>query len=378
MLRISKLIKSCVQYALKVAIVAVITGFVMSVPLDTEAKITGSCVNCHTMHNSQNNALVDSNGPNPTLLNSDCVGCHAQGAGSSKIVTLGGSDFPQVFHNDGTDLAGGNFGYISGLKGSGASDAKGHNVIDLVNADSTLTAPPGASHTSQVANTELTCAGANGCHGWRAFGSSGSGLTSLKGAHHGNVDGKCDTADAVGNSYRFLNGVKGLENTTDKWQNVSAASHNEYFGNTTPMDWTGCSSNQCHYGPTDMRPANNTISGFCASCHGEFHKLDQVGGDAGSAFIRHPTDVVIKNEGEYAAANRDYNPLAPIGRTTIPDNPITDATTADVVTCLSCHAAHATDFDDMLKWDYNGMAAGTSGAAAATGCFSCHTAKDGA
>ena len=334
------------------------------------------------MHNSQSgDSMADygagfsvnaTTGPYPALVRGTCLGCHGMGD-AGKIAQIGGSDIPQVYHTDTEDLAAGNFAYILGVKGDGASDAKGHNVIELGSNDATLTDAPGRFHVDTVRNTELTCAGNNGCHGRRTFGPSG--LPSLKGAHHKNVDGKCDVADDIYNSYRFLNGVKGLENTkADKWQNASADSHNEYFGATTPMSVVGCGSTACHYTAVDIRPSNNTISGFCATCHGNFHIIQEIGGSTTSPFTRHPTDIVIKNEGEYAATNRAYNVEAPVGRTTIydaPSNTVTPLT--DVVTCLSCHAAHATDYPDLLKWDYSEMVVAGHGSG---GCFICHTTKD--
>jgi hypothetical protein len=75
------------------------------------------------------------------LLRGDCLGCHGQNT-SSKVVTIGGSQIPQVLHTDASgDLAGGNFAYITGAKGSGASDAKGHNIIDLGDSDDSLSFP---------------------------------------------------------------------------------------------------------------------------------------------------------------------------------------------------------------------------------------------
>jgi len=135
------------------------------------ASVSGPCSNCHTMHNSQDGTAMATygadgqpwkgTGPYPALTRGDCLGCHGMGT-SSKIVSIGGSDIPQVFHTDVSgDLAGGNFAYILGNKGSGASDAKGHNVIELGSNDGTLTYPPGdilfgGQHTG-VRNTVLTC-----------------------------------------------------------------------------------------------------------------------------------------------------------------------------------------------------------------------------
>ncbi|MEW5744203.1 MAG: cytochrome c3 family protein [Nitrospirota bacterium] len=345
-------------------------------------KVTGPCANCHTMHNSQNGAAMATYGasgqpwtgvgPYGGLTRGTCLGCH--GIGTAKIVTIGGSNIPQVWHNDASaDLAGGNFAYITGGKGSGASDAKGHNVIELGNIDDILTIPPGRNPGHSLSNTNLSCSGTFGCHGIR-YGTAPAGL---KGAHHSNTDdGSLTIADSVANSYRFLWGVKGYENNgTYKWQNKDAANHNEYFGATAPlMNDAQCSD--CHNGPhgpgaLKLKP-QSSMSAFCATCHPNFHNLSGIGGNASSPFTRHPTDVILPNAGEYAAYTA-YSVDAPIARTTVPGAPSPVVNPgSDVVMCLSCHAAHATNYPDMLRWNYSTMNAGGGGSG---GCFTCHTQK---
>jgi len=366
--------------------VTLVIFLILSIPETSLAAITGPCVNCHTMHNSQGGSAMATYGadgkpwkgtsPLPALTRGTCLGCHGYG-GAQKIVTIGGSEIPQVYHTDGSgDLAGGNFAYVLGTKGGGASDAKGHNVKDIGDADATLNAPPGllpeSGHNMIITDTNLTCTGYIGCHGTRS--GSFPGIAGIKGAHHQNVDGKCDTADTVANSYRFLLGVKGLENNgTYKWQNYNADHHNEYFGATTPMI-VSC-ANSCHLGPSGaVKPPNNTISGFCATCHGRFHDPTEIGGTS-SPFKRHPSDIVLPSD-----VNKEYKDYtsysveAPVGRTTVPDSPSSTVTPGtDVVTCLSCHAAHATNYPDLLKWDYDTMVVGGGGSG---GCFTCHTQKD--
>jgi predicted CXXCH cytochrome family protein len=355
------------------AILTLVLFLILSIPVTSLAAITGPCVNCHTMHNSQGGAAMATyggeTGPNSFLTRGSCIGCHAQGTGN-KIVTIGGSDIPQVYHTDASgDLAGGNFKYID------TDDNRGHNVSDFGNPDGTLNSAPGHHSTTQPTTNTLTCAGHNGCHGYRRF-SAGSGLRTLKGAHHGNVDGKCDSATTVANSYRFLYNVKGFENMgANKYQNLNATDHNEYFGTTNPGDY-GCTP--CHDMGDDMKitPPNKTISGFCATCHSNFHKLSGIGGSTTGPFTRHPTDVVLPDD--VSKEYKDYTSYsveAPVGRTTVPDAPSGTVTPGtDVVTCLSCHAAHATNYPDMLRWDYTTMIAG--GGSNTTGCFTCHTQKD--
>jgi len=367
-----------------------ILALILLVPVFLSAGITGECSNCHTMHNSQGGAEMATYGsgqvwsdttPQPALLRGTCLGCHGQG-GTDMIKTINGSPIPQVYHTGATDLASGNFNHIVKV---GGGDDRGHNVIALSNVDGVLDGPPGyinqSFHDVAVTDSNLTCAGENGCHGTNRYQGLGSGIPAIKGAHHGNVDGKCDAPTTVAKSYRFLYGVKGLENTTDKWQNLTAGSHNEYYGASTPA-LLGCGGGEtsCHAGPSgSAMPPNNTISEFCGTCHGNFHTLTTgsssgIGSSASSPFQRHPTDIVIKNTGEYSAAGRVFNPNAPVGRTTVYDAVSSAATTSDVVTCLSCHAAHASNYADMLKWDYSTMNAG--GGSNTNGCFACHTEKD--
>ncbi|MFZ5759579.1 MAG: cytochrome c3 family protein [Thermodesulfobacteriota bacterium] len=377
----------------------VFSGFLFTTATP-QALITGPCSNCHTMHNSQDGEAMATLGgesganPNPYLTRGSCVGCHAMGE-NSKIKAIGGTEIPQVMHTDGTgDLAGGNFAYMLGLKGSGASDAKGHNVIDFAGEqDDALYAPPGGIvqffHDSGgiVNDTNLTCAGTNGCHGYRYSNiAPGSGLKAMGGAHHANVDGKCDVADTPANSYRFLFSVRGLENQnpTGKWQNVSSGNHNEYYGQTMPKQ-LGCGAGgvSCHIAG-GVGPPNHTISEFCATCHGNFHTLTGPTssgiGTGTKPFIRHPTDLALPNSGEYSTYNGDntFSVEAPVARAgAVPDavSAVVDpATGKEVVMCLSCHGVHATNYPDLLRWDYSQMIA--AGGASNSGCFVCHTTKD--
>lgn len=350
-----------------------------------EAVIQGVCADCHTMHNSQNNTAMtfdSSTAPNNNLTRGNCYGCHAQ-AGATAIVNLGSSRIPQVLHSGASDLAGGNFGYITGLKGSGAADNKGHNIGDLTGTDGVLYGPPGGivqfGHDDgyNVNTTTLSCAGTNGCHGYRYAGNKFP--EGISGAHHSNVDGQLDLPTAPSNSYRFLMGVKGLE-SSDWESSPSSTSHNEYFGISSPVK-LGCSSALSCHGNGGVQAPNGTMSQFCATCHGNFHTVatstsDGIGTVATSPFIRHPTDLSLPVSGEYASYTV-YNVKTPVARLTVPAVSGSGVSPgSDAVMCLSCHVAHASDFASMLRWDYSTMVAGNGGAASGTGCFTCHTTKD--
>ncbi len=360
------------------------------------AKIQGACGDCHTMHNSQNNGSMNFNGsltPNTSLTRGDCIGCHAQG-GSSPTLVVGTSIIPQIMHTGATDLAGGNFAYITGMAGSGAADSKGHNIAALTGPDATLYAPPGGivniggpSHVlgNTVNTNTLTCDGNNGCHGYRHYGTGGDSTYKVKGvtgSHHKNVDGQLTLADEPANSYRFLMAVKGLE-SPDWEENATPDNHNEYYALSAPVQ-LGCSAPavKCHSGPGGLtQPPDGTMSQFCATCHGSFHTLattetEGVGTVANSPFVRHPTDLSLPATGDYADYTV-YNLEAPVARLAVPAVSSSTVTPgSDAVMCLSCHVAHASDYPDMLRWDYSTMIAGNGGAASNTGCFTCHTTKD--
>jgi len=345
---------------LSAAIVALPVGYAF-------ARAGGTCSSCHTMHNSQGGAAMTVGGGSASggnaVLTTACTGCHAQHT-ANNTVTAGTSKIPQVYHTNATDLAGGNFAYIDGGVGSGASAAKGHNVKAAIAglAGETLTSPPGDEFTTGITDANFTCGGQYGCHGNRS--NTTNELDSIKGAHHG--DDSAIDGSTVAKSYRFLKGVKGVENndTTYGWQNYSATYTNKYKGVNGP----DADASKTSPG------TNGTISGFCSECHGRFHGSGANGHGTSSAWIRHPTDILLPNSGAYAAYNpvTGYDATVPVAYT----NPASPTRATSVVMCLSCHGVHGTDYPDILRWDYSLMNAGNGGAASGTGCFKCHSDKD--
>jgi hypothetical protein len=314
----------------------------------------------------------------------DCLGCHASSSAADNIDSTG-LGAPQVVHNYATDLAAGNFRYVFF-----GDDAKGHNVHGfglggginfpdirfLVGSEKVI--PPGylrgydpstdGYDVNAVATEKgLMCAGANGCHGNRDYESTAE---AMKGTHH--ADDKIlkfgvdftETGQGAtpGASYRFLRGVHGGEDAD--WQATkSPTDHNEYKGETyssrTGQSWA----------------AVTTTSRFCAECHGDFHKSGTQGIGGGvsgvSPWLRHPTDVQMPNSGEFADYIT-YNVDAPVARTdlaAVAGGAQQTVGTNAAVMCLSCHKAHASAFDSLLRWDYSG----TLGSGIA--CKVCHTDK---
>lgn len=339
------------------------------------AKVSGRCDSCHTMHNSQGNSEMATGEfppgdgpPHPTLLMNSCVGCHSNES-SSTTFTLGGCVVPVVNYTGAGEpteyLAGGNFYWVAQSGG----DAKGHNVLGIAGADLELGQAPGnpnqcanSCHYS-LATTDYNAPGCQGCH--------------LKPAHHANdhangVSGLVTSADQ--GWYRFLSGhmsgeldgVEGYEH--GEWEkghpnlaNGQADNHNSYLGDE--------GDHENHAGFYNL---GHTTTAFCCGCHGVFHKEK----DTGSNWIRHPSDAVIPDSGEYAEYTV-YDPLSPVGRPDLaagwtPQAEVRPGT--DMVMCLSCHRPHGSPYNDLLRWDYGLMIAG--GGDLNRGCFACHTAKD--
>ena len=350
------------------------TGIAMFLAGPVCAKVTGVCSNCHTMHNSQGgshmiiNTTIDgeSSGPEgggyPSLTRGSCVGCHT----GHNVV----GSFPFVYDTDavtyGTDtLAGGNFKWVV------TDDAKGHNVLGIpdMTADGVLAAAPGkpAGGCANTCHTSLFNAstgggpsmetGCDGCH--------------LEPKHHAPQQADGTPALEANGYFRFLAGHNGAPTTGDgvegieevDWElNAAAGVHNEYLGDV------GSHLENLTGGFAEL---DNTMTAYCTGCHGNFHVQE----DGSANWIRHPSDAVLPTDGEYAAYTV-YDPIAPVARpdlTTIAaTNTVVPGT--DMVMCLSCHRAHGSPYDDLLRWEYSGMVAGGGGDT--RGCFVCHTEKD--
>ncbi len=329
-----------------------------------QAAVTGLCSSCHTMHYSQDGgALAEwgDAGPYEALLTYDCVGCHMG-------VNIGGP-IPFVFSStepaygvtgssaDSNTLAGGNFYWVAQAGG----DACGHNVAGLTAADTTLTQPPGFTGTQSAADgsvpgggswptgQQVTCAGVYGCHGSHA---ESSPAAAVRGGHHEGLGGALVTpGTSPAEGFRLLVGIAGYEDV-DREFHPTASAHNQYKGATSGGD-------------------KSTISSFCARCHGTFHSAA-----TSDSWLRHPVDYDMGSTApdseyrDYGGANINaYRPDVPVASAEI-SIPLTNVTFSGdtIVACISCHRAHGSPYNEMIRWDYAGSIGG--------GCTACHTSKD--
>lgn len=356
--------------------------------------IQGVCSNCHTMHNSQGGSpevqsysmgvlSKDVVTPLGYLLKASCIACHCNGTGATNEFGA-----PIVLHattdpagqGGGKTLAGGDFRWVAAGIGT-PDDTMGHNVVGISSEDGTIgktppgwdpDATPGALNDGQIAggaaewSEQLTCAGKYGCHGDHSKDTNDLGI---RGAHHGNTgltETQAVSPTTIGDSYRFLGGIKGLENSQWNWAETASV-HNEYYGVNGNAAYAD----------------KSTINYSCAQCHGDFHNT--IG--SASPWVRHPTDIVLPSDTtkEYRFYNPDdsnlYSVEAPVTRPTIPATSGSTVTPGDsttdagaIVSCLSCHRAHGSDEPDLLRWEYDSIQAGTG--TTDNGCFVCHTTKN--
>ena len=309
------------------------------------------CSDCHTMHNSQHGTNMTPAGmaAQEALLNDSCAGCHS-GTNTAPATT----GIPFVFDpfaeplyvptgTSGNDtLAGGNFWWVVNV-----SDRKGHNVFPLAAEDDIYGPAQGAgrpdipgSNPPTKLTDQLTCAGATGCHG----NGAGTDLQSLRPASH-HVAGDPTLGTSVPNSFRFLSGIKGIE--APDWEFVvTPALHNQYKGTIG--------------GGTD------TISALCARCHGDFHLTGT------TPFLRHPTDVDLPEGTTEYAAYVTYKPETPVASDSLAavvEN-VQGVANNRIISCISCHRAHGSPFDGLLRWDYKSWPGGGY-----DGCGECHSTK---
>ena len=315
------------------------------------AAVSGVCSDCHTMHNSQGGEPMRTDGPEPlstplsALLLNNCVGCHTT---TGSVPFDDGYPYVQIATGAGDSncLAGGFFPTTMGM---GNNDDNHHGMGNMND--------PAGKQTDSFytqGTTGLSCAGINGCHGNET---DWDDMAAISGGHHDPT------------AYRILYvGTDGVVGSGAKdYEEAIIADITGFL----PVLTSGDSQNVNIYSAGVDDPS---ISELCAKCHGDFHNESGTTGDCGSAspWIRHPTDVAIPTTWAIAdtsyildAADYKHNPVGYEDATFQP-------TSGRMATCLSCHRAHGTANNDLLRWAYNTQDAGSG---EDYGCLGCHDAQ---
>lgn len=310
----------------------------------TSAAVSGVCANCHTMHYSQENTQLETwgtAGPYSSLLTNDCLGCHST-AGTDPLVAA----YPFVSTTNATEFTDDNClagGYFATTESDTASNAGNSHTMNSTNP------PAGYTGTWYTGTTNgFSCAGTNGCHGNHT---DLNDMDAITGEHH--------TSDG----YRMLYVDEAAINAV---AGVASADYEKALIANTAYPGAGTEAHNVYSADA---AGDNTISEFCASCHGNFHGA--AGTISDSSWIRHPTDIVIPAEwniGNEANTLTDSdNKRNPVGWAGA-----AEGTGDRRVTCLSCHRAHGTDNDDLLRWAYSTQDAGST---TDYGCLGCHDAQ---
>jgi len=286
-----------------------------------------------------------------------CLDCHMATDGSTwksplgaPIVyntsqpTYGDPNFSSQF-SDGKriGLAAGNFYWTTEASASGQSRGHSLGVIPYKDDTSNHSYDPRGSCATNC-HGRLDDKGCESCHVVPAHHSSGS---------------SGGWADKNNGYYRFLGplpasadhkwGVRGYEDPN--WQkNASQTVHNEYSGEAVTTDY-------------------HSISAYCLGCHDSGSYPDLCASDLWShnATMVLPDNVGhvgslwagyrwCKPAGEHDPLSLcDYHPMLPIARSNItsytsPSDNVTYGSN-DTLTCLTCHRAHASPYNHMLRWD---------------------------
>jgi len=278
------------------------------------------CSGCHTMHNSQDGALVDPDSPtgNSYLMkdatpSDTCLACHA---GYGQLGDGTGRGPGGDFYWTTVDVswtAHGNLNTIEGREHGHNLDAPGHSLVE----DPVLAAAPGGTY-------DATYLGCNSCHD-----------------PHGNENfrllyGAGDTAENYPGSYSFSDAAPIAEGNSRRTN--AGDSGEEYIGNHTAYI--------------------SGMSDWCANCHSGMHS------DMSSTLV-HPVaqnlqSTISVNYNAYVTSNdvtggspaTAYLPLVPFEDAANTTSSTTGTTASSQVMCLTCHRAHASPFSDAGRWDF--------------------------
>lgn len=359
------------------------------------------CEGCHSMHNSFEGSTnvtgrTFAQGTGPFLLkandqSSACLNCHHAAdvePNSYHISTAGVNPYDSTTPVEMTP--GGDFAWLKKtmnvvIRGTTALDGNlgerhGHNIIAAdfgYVADSVLSVAPGGSYPASA----LACSSCHDPHGkYRRFADGSFSTTGLpifdSGSYQSSRSPIAGVA-AVG-AYRILGGI-GYQ---PRSLNGSFAFISTVPDVVAPEDYNRPENpHQTHvaYG--------RNMSEWCANCHAGMLQSSYTSGMAG---LRHPagnsaklTAAVVANYNSYVRSgimtntdpNKTYSTLAPFELGTgdyaamMPlaknnenfnsnrpgnnyNNINPSASTINNVMCLSCHRAHASGFESMLRFFY--------------------------
>jgi hypothetical protein len=354
------------KLSLVIVIAALVTFGLSGVSYAFHAGGVAACESCHTMHNSKagitmskSTSTTGQTAPSlvvgqagPYLLqgsdqSSTCLNCH----GSSGTTP---SSYKVLSYNVTVPVQrgpGGDFGWLR------KSSTKGHSIVALDYGFSAETkkagniAPGGAYPVGS-----LHCSSCHDPHGkYRKLESGAFATTGAPIAGSGSYGADATTGEAVG-AYRLLGGMNYLPKSIDTQpalafsaDPMSAAAPSAYNRGESTSD-------------TVVNYGDSGVGAWCAQCHGKMHMAE-------TAINVHPNDQAVGStiagiyndyvsSGIMAIGGGGFSSLIPVAVDNINQNSLlaghftqgADIAQSDRVMCLSCHRAHASGFDYMLRF----------------------------
>jgi hypothetical protein len=328
------------------------------------------CEGCHSMHSPAAGGYSLLVG---TDASSACLTCHQEtadtGPSSYHIATQSSKLTGTLSPLERTP--GGDFGWLkksyTWTGGSEAGQKHGHNIVAadfgfVPDPDNAIA--PGGSYVG----SQLSCVSCHDPHGQARRAGTDAAPIFLSPAIGTNVgaiqaSGSYTTSPAPTASepvgiYRILAGPGYTRAQGVTWGGYAVAIAPSTYNRTEAVTDTRVS-----YGGTAL----NSWGDWCGSCHGAMHQ------DGGAGAYVHPTEralggnatiynAYVKSGDLTGSAATAYSSLAPFAQNTtdfsvlkassVQASPASLAgpDTADRVTCLSCHRAHASAFPEMLRW----------------------------
>jgi predicted CXXCH cytochrome family protein len=376
-----------------------------------------ACDGCHVMHNANpgpgavggaksTTGLAGepawSNHTNAYLLqgsdqSSTCLICHgSSGAYSAATPWVVGDLTPAAAAGARWRSPGGDFGWTRVDYGVSVGQSHGHNVFagdwnwDL---DNRFTVAPGGTWPSSGANRnteKFACSSCHDPHGrFRMQTTATTVLGAVQIVHPQYNPGASGTKPIVGSgSYGDLpadqNTAVGVYRLLAGKNYETASKPGFPFTYDPPVAVAPKDYNKSEAGGEVRVNYATGMSEWCKNCHTEIHS--EANYSSGWSGLRHPASstAALKpaqytvyntylSSANYAAGTDRYTSLVPFERGTgvtfaqlVTGTASASAIPADGanVMCLSCHRAHASAFDSMIRWDQNATFLTGSGAIA--------------
>lgn len=378
------------------------------------------CSDCHFLYGAPRASIDDGNTAmlKTSNITDLCLGCHVEGHNTAQTSSLyeiapGNWEAPIVMTQEGSSaselgiaMPAGDFYWANIDPGKGHNPALtgGRSAMQLKSDNDLKSSPPGG----HLISGNWSCISCHGSHG--KFSDDISAWRQLK----RKINGHVVTGDVS------LYGVEltaGSLQQNPSYEPIKSNSRGIYSGNI----YVSSRGNRSEleganlFKPEGDRNKNiyrGGFSSFCSACHGSFHEGNGSSSanfrtSSSGSWLKHPTNFKMGESirygiNAYAAeiltsqginpnpegydwkyplikADNDYSisvqQPAANNRNTLSDE--------DRLTCLTCHKAHASQYDNMTRWDarsHSFIASGEedfTGQVAATdnlayGCGKCH------